>query len=56
VRVNNIKNKDTAKSDCFCNFYVFFERGGRTSLYFYETVPASKKVGNLCRTIKANKD
>ena len=43
----NLKNEDTAKSDCFCDFFFFLKRGCECYFILINVVPAWKKVANL---------
>ena len=49
IMSSNLKNEDTAKSCCICDFYTFFKtRVCERHFIFMNRVPASTKVGNPC--------
>jgi len=39
---SNLKNEDTAKSDCFCDLYAFW---GANATHFYERGAGFKRLG-----------
>jgi len=48
ITSSNCKNEDSAKSDCFCDFYAFLKmRGCENHVIFVKEVPVPKNVGNL---------
>jgi len=44
ITSSNLNNKDSARSESFCDFCAFSKRGGERHFIFMKGVPASKKV------------